>query len=117
MGFSALTSHELVIPLAIYWSAHQLHDVFDLNIPLKQSYIYHPISIISRCSTSEHQGDMNKQTSTDLPSMNHLPPAAALPNGLRAEPADTGTADGEACARKATGIGGVSSGNGAWWVA
>lgn len=67
-----------------------------------------------------------------------MPPAAELPNGLRADPADTGAdagadtadtgtetagtgnADGEACAGKATGIGGVSSYsscNGAWWVA
>ena len=64
--------------------------------------------------------------------MNHLPSAAEFPNGLRADPADTGadtgadtadtgtdtagtgTADGEACAGKAAGIGGVSSCNGAW---
>ena len=68
--------------------------------------------------------------------MNHpFPPAAALPNGLRADPADTGadtgadtadtgtetadtgTAAGEACAGKATGIGLVSNCDGAWWVA
>lgn len=75
-----------------------------------------------------------------LPQLSRLheapcPQGAELPNGLRADPADTGadtgadtadtgtetagtgTADGEACAGKATGIGGASSGNGAWWVA
>lgn len=68
--------------------------------------------------------------------MNHTAPQGAeLPNGLRADPADTGadtgadtadtgtetagtgTADGEACAGKATGMGGVSSCKGAWRAA
>ena len=46
------SSQLMILSPEISWSTHQLLDVFDFNIPLQQSYIYDPISIISRCSTS-----------------------------------------------------------------